>query len=76
MPVRIYFDFLSRLPTESREYAALKNSHLQPILPGDYNVETLCEAEVTELLLSSAQKFCPDATPYIEQALASVSAKH
>lgn len=72
MPVRVYFAFLGRLPASSREYAALKNSVIQPVSTGDYNVETLCEVHDTELLLDRAKQFYPDAVPYIEQALISV----
>ena len=42
MPVRVYFEFLRRCELTSREYAVLKSSHVEPILPGDYNVEPLC----------------------------------
>ena len=72
MPVRVYFAFLGRFPAASREYAVLKNSMVQPVPPGDYTVETLCEAHDTELLLDRAKRFYPEAVPYIEQALLSV----
>jgi hypothetical protein len=74
MPIRVYYDFLGRLPASSREYAALKNSLLQPVPLGDYNVETCCDIEDTELMLDRAKRFCPEAVPFIEQALASVRA--
>lgn len=74
MPVRIYFDFLARFPAVSREYAVLRNSHLQPDPAGDYNVEILCGVRDTELLLDSANRFCAEAVPYIQLALASVYA--
>lgn len=74
MPVRVYFAFLGRCPTGSREYAVLKTSTVQPLPVGDYNVETLCEVHDTELLLDRAKRFCPEAVPYIEQALISVRA--
>jgi hypothetical protein len=83
MPVRVYFALLGRCPTAGREYAVLKNSMVQPVPPGDYNVETLCEVHDTELLLDRAKRFYPEAVPYIEEALISVrpnprdsSAKH
>jgi hypothetical protein len=72
MPVRVYYDLLGTLPASSREYAALKNSQIQPAPTGDYNVETFCEVDDTELLLDRAKRFCPEAVPYIEQALVSV----
>lgn len=72
MPVRVYYDLLGRLPVSGREYAALQNPLIQPVPTGDYNVETLCEVDDTELLLDRAKRFCPEAVPYIEQALVSV----
>lgn len=72
MPVRVYYALLGKLPTSSREYAALKNPLIQPVPTGDYNVESLCEVDDTELLLDRAKRFCPEAVPYIEQALVSV----
>ena len=74
MPVRVYFAFLGRCPAASREYEVLKNSMVQPPPPGDYNVETLCEVDDTELLLDRAKRFYPEAVPYIEQALESARA--
>ncbi len=72
MPVRIYLEFLHRCELTSREYAVLKSSHVEPILPGDYNVETLCDVNDADLLLDRAKQLSPQAIPYIEQALASV----
>ena len=72
MPVRVYYAFLGRCPTASREYAVLKNSMVEPIPLGNYNVETLCEVHDAELLLDRAKQFYPEAVPYIEQALDSV----
>ena len=68
MPVRVYFAFLRSCPAASREYAVLKNSLVEPV-PGDYNVEKLCEVDDTELLLDHAKRFYPEAVPYIERAL-------
>jgi tungstate transport system substrate-binding protein len=70
--VRVYFEFLRRCELTSREYAVLKSSHVEPILPGDYNVETLCDANDADLLVDRAKQLCPQAIPYIERALASV----
>ena len=72
MPVRVYFEFLRRCELTSREYAVLKSSHVEPILPGDYNVEPLCDVNDADLLLDRAKQLCPQAIPYIERALASV----
>lgn len=72
MPVRVYYDLLGRIPASSREYAALQNPLIQPVPTGDYNVETFCAVDDTELLLDHAKRFCPEAVPYIEQALVSV----
>ena len=77
MPVRVYFGFLGRLTLESREYAVLKTSIVESAIvesapSGDYNVEILCEASDTELLLQHAKNFYPDAVPYIQRALDSV----
>lgn len=76
MPVRVYFAFLGKFPSVSRGYAVLKTSIVRSAPPGDYNVETLCEVQDTELLLDRAKLLCPDAVPYIEQALASVHPQH
>ena len=72
MPVRVYFEFLRICELTSREYAVLKSSHVEPILPGDYNVETLCDVNDADLLLDRAKQLCPQTIPYIERALASV----
>ena len=72
MPVRVYLEFLRRCELTSREYAVLKSSHVEPILPGDYNVETLCDVNDADLLLDRAKQLSPQAIPYIEQALTSV----
>ena len=72
MPVRVYFEFLRICELTSREYAVLKSSHVEPILPGDYNVEPLCDVNDADLLLDRAKQLCPQAIPYIERALASV----
>ncbi len=72
MPVRVYFEFLRRCELTSREYAVLKSSQVEPILPGDYNVEPLCDVNDADLLLDRAKQLCPQAIPYIERALASV----
>ena len=72
MPVRVYLEFLRRCELTSREYAVLKSSHVEPILPGDYNVEPLCDVNDADLLLDRAKQLCPQAIPYIERALASV----
>ena len=72
MPVRIYLEFLHRCELTSREYAVLKSSHVEPILPGDYNVETLCDVNDADLLVDRAKQLSPQAIPYIEQALTSV----
>jgi len=50
----------------------LKSSHVEPILRGDYNVETLCDVNDADLLVDRAKELCPQAIPYVEQALASV----
>ena len=71
MPARVYYGFLGRFAAVSREYAVLKNSHVQPTALGD-RIETLCDVRDTELLLDRANQFFPEAAPYIEQALASV----
>ena len=72
MPVRVYFEFLRRCELTSREYAVLKSSHVEPILPGDYNVEPLCDVNDAEPITRPRQAALPQAIPYIEQALASV----
>ena len=72
IPVRLYFGFLGRCSTGSREYVVLKNVHAELIPPGDYNVELLCDVTDAELLLDRATKFYPEAVPYIQQALDSV----
>jgi len=72
LPARLYFGFLGRCSTASREYAVLKSAHAKLIPPGDYNVETLCDVSDAELLLDRAMKFYPEAVPYIQQALDSV----
>ena len=73
MPVRVYFEFLRRCELTSREYAVLKSSHREAILPGgDYNVETLCDVNDADLLVERAKQLYPQAIPYIERALASV----
>ena len=72
MPVQIYFDLFCRLPDVSRESAELKNFHNQRIAGRDYDVETLCNVRDAEVLLNHAKLLCPEAVPYIEQALASV----
>lgn len=72
MPVRLFVSVLSTCPPARREYAALKNSTVEPALLGADNIETLCEVRDTELLLAHAKRFCPEAMPYIEHALKSV----
>lgn len=72
MPARLYFGFLGRCSTASREYAVLKGIHPELIAPGDYNVETLCDVTDAEELLDCAVKFYSEAVPYIQQALDSV----
>src|SRR6516162_9021609 len=72
MPVRVYFEFWRRCELTSREYAVLKSSHIEPMLPGDYNVETLCDVNDADLLVDRAKQLCPQAIPYLERALASV----
>ena len=72
MPVRLYFGFLGRCSTASREYAVLKSAHAKLLPPGDYNVELLCDVTDAELLLDRATKFYPKVVPYIQQALDSV----
>jgi len=72
MPARLYFGFMGRCPTASREYVVLKNVHAELIPPGDYNVELLCDVTDAELLLDRATKFYAEAAPYIQQALDSV----
>ena len=72
LPARLYFGFLGRCSTASREYEVLKSAHAKLISPGDYNVEILCDATDAELLLDRATKFYPEAVPYIQQALDSV----
>src|SRR5215467_2317006 len=72
MPVRVYFEFLRRCERTSREYAVLKSAHVEPIPPGDYNVETLCDVNDADLLVDRAKELCSQAIPYIERALASV----
>jgi hypothetical protein len=72
MPVWVYYAFLGRCPTASREYAVLKNSIIEPVARGNYNVETRCEVHDAELLLDRAKQFYPEAVRYIEQALDSV----
>ena len=54
MPVRVYFEFLRRCELTSREYAVLKSAHVEPILPGDYNVEALCDVNDADLLVDRA----------------------
>lgn len=71
-PARLYFGFMGRCSTASREYAVLKSVHAELIPPGDYNVEIFCDVTDAELLLGSATKFYPEAVPYIQQALDSV----
>ena len=55
-----------------RVRVVLKSSHVEPILPGDYNVETLCDVNDADLLVHCAKQLSPQAIPYIEQALTSV----
>ena len=50
----------------------LKNSIIEPVARGNYNVETRCEVHDAELLLDRAKQFYPEAVRYIEQALDSV----
>ena len=73
IPARLYFGFMGRCPTTSREYAVLNSVHAELIPPGYYNVELLCDVTDGELLLDRATKFYPEAVPYIQQALDSVS---
>jgi hypothetical protein len=72
MPARLYFGFMGRCSTASREYAVLKTFHGELIPLGDYDVEILCTVTDAELLLDCATRFYPDAVPYIQTALASV----
>ena len=72
LPARLYFGFLGRCSTASREYAVLNSVHAELIPPGDYNVELLCDVTDGQLLLDRATKFYPEAVPYIQQALDSV----
>jgi hypothetical protein len=74
MPLRVYYDLLGRLSASSREYAVLRESLIEPVPAGDYNVETCCDVDVTEQLLERARQFCPQAVPFIEKALASAGA--
>jgi hypothetical protein len=68
MPARLYFGFMGRCSTASREYPVLKTFHGELIPPGDYDVEILCA--VTDALLDCATAFYPDAIPFIQTALA------
>lgn len=72
IPVRVYVEFLGRVPLAGREYALLKRTILEATASGDYYVQIFCETNDAELLLNGAKQFCAEAVPYVEDALDAV----
>jgi hypothetical protein len=73
MPIEIYLGFLGRFPLLSRGYAVLKNSIFERTPAGDRSiVEILCQIDDVKLILERANRFYPNAVPYIEKALSAV----
>ena len=45
--------------TDKPRVRGVENYHVEPILPGDYNVETLCDVNDADLLVDRAKQLFP-----------------
>lgn len=68
IPLKFYDLWLGRCPSESREYAWLRNGVIDDGEDGaGKQVQILCDTDTAKALMDCAAHLCPEIIPYLKQ---------